>query len=198
MSNESEPLSDRSQEFLGVFRPAIANIAAGIILAVLLMGCGVAALTFAFQPAIQAHWTLPLNSKEGWCWWLVGVCFIPGLFLVALGLAFAHKVRSLLNCRIELFASGFRYYKGSDVDSVAWSEVRLIRKTTIYERLLKAGAASVLLPRHSSLLYTIIADDNKEYNFDGDSVKKLKDFAVILDAVASRFSLVWENKEVQR
>ena len=122
----------------------------------------------------------------------------PGLVLIAFGVGLIIRVRRIFDRRIELFVYGFQYWKGGEVDNVAWTEVSLIRKTIVHERIIKSGVISVLLPSHKSVCYTILADWGREYKFDGDAVRKIKEFGAILNTVASRFSLPWEDDEVQR
>lgn len=179
-----------------VFKPMMGNIIAGFILSMLLIIGGAAAVGFPLRGAYLAGWNLPLEAKQGWCWLAVGLgCFL-GAVLLGCGAGLAVYSRWLAAHRVEVHANGFRYCSRQSAEDVPWAQVRRIRETILYERppILK-GPAKLLIPKVASTSYTVVTATDKEYGFDGNSVKAIGRLGGILRKVADRLSLSWETVE---
>src|SRR5262245_23301538 len=60
-------------EPIAVFKPMMGNIIAGLLLSVLLLVGGAAALGFPLRAAYLADWDLPVDVEKGWSWLAVGL-----------------------------------------------------------------------------------------------------------------------------
>src|SRR5260370_24217980 len=79
------------------FKPGLENLIAGIIIGVLLMAGGCAAITFSINGVIEAGGTLPFwteKGQKGWCWGAVGIFVVLGIGLMIGGLFLILWVRS--------------------------------------------------------------------------------------------------------
>lgn len=189
---QDAPVGERLQ----IFRPMRGNIVAGFIISSLSFVGGAAAIGVSLRAAYLAHWNLPFDVKNGWCWLAVGLFCLIGVVLIVIGVVLAAFSRGLISHRVEICQEGFRYCSRQSTEGVLWASVSRIRETTSYERppLLK-GPAKLLLPEIANASYTIVAISGKEYVFDGNSVKAIKQFGEVLREQAKRLSLPWEMVE---
>lgn len=180
-------------ETLEVFRPMIANIVAGFILSLLLVGGGITAIGFPLHAAFLAHWNLPLDAQRGWCWIAVGGLSLTGVVLSVCGVVLAAVSRGLISHRVEICRDGFRYCWHRSVEAIPWSSVHSVRETVLHERppLLK-GPAKLLLPEIASTSYTVFTISGKEYRFDKNCIKSIRRFGELLRENAERHSWPWE------
>jgi hypothetical protein len=185
-------LGDRLQ----VFTPMMANTIAGFIISALLLVGGAAAICFPLRAAYVAGWDLPVNVNKGWSWLAVGLFCLIGTGLTVGGGVLATYCYGLISHRVEVWTNGFRYCSRQSVEEVFWADIDRIRETVLYERppILK-GPAKLLLPKLTSISYTVMTVSGKEYGFDGNSVKSIKRFGKLLREQADRLSLPWETVE---
>lgn len=178
------------------FRPSSANIVAGMVISIALMIGGALAIVLPLRQAYLARWHLPFEVDKGWCWLAVGGFALIGAILVVVGAFLARFCKGLLSRRVELRENGFRYCSRQSIDDVPWTDVSLVQETNRHERppILK-GPAKLLIPKVISTNYSVLTVAGKKYHFDGNSVKAIKRFGVLLRAEAYRLSISWETIE---
>jgi hypothetical protein len=180
-----------------VFRPMLGNIIAGFIISGLLVAGGLAMIGGPTLKAAGRDWDLPNYDAHGLAWlWLV-LFWVIGLGLVAAGVALARYAQGLISHRVEVWTDGFQFWKRGSADEVRWTAVRLVRETIQYERppILK-GPAKLVLPKLASWSYSVIADTGTSYEFDGNSIKAIKQFGRLLRERAEANGVPWEQVEV--
>jgi hypothetical protein len=181
---------------IDVFKPMAANVAAGFVLAGLLVVAGAAAVWFPLWGAYRAGWNLPLNAEKDWSWLTVVLFAVIGVLALWMAAAFAQFARGLIAHRVEVYADGFRHHTRGGVEAVRWADVAGVRETILYERppVLK-GAARLLIPKVASTSYAVATRAGKVYEFDGNAVKAIRRFGRVLRAQADRLALPWETVE---
>lgn len=68
------------------FKPAIENTVAGIIIGVLMLGGGVAALGFLVNALVQSRGNLPFWAEKGWSWGALGLLSVLSVALILSGI----------------------------------------------------------------------------------------------------------------
>ena len=185
---------DNLGDFIEAFKPAAANIAAGLILGAGTIAAGVAAIVLAISGASQAHWQLPLSAEKGWCWLEVGGAGLLGIVLIGAGIALTMFCKGLVSRRVEMYTNGFRFHSRTGCEDLLWSDVCGVQETILHERppILK-GAASLILPKIKSSSYTVFAKSEKKYHFDGNSIASIRRFGIVLLEQAAQHSLPFET-----
>lgn len=193
---ETNAGGDELGDCLETFQSSRANIVAGFILSVLTLAGGIAAIWLPLRGAMELHWQLPFNAERGWCWWAVGLAWLLGVVLIGAAAALAVLSRGLIGRRVEFCRDGFRHHSRQSTDTVRWSDVKLIQEQIVYERapILK-GPAQLLVPKKASTSFKIVTASGNAYQFDGNSVRKIRAFGTRLRDTAIRLSLPYEIVE---
>jgi hypothetical protein len=180
---------------LEIFKPMPANIIAGFIIGILLIGGSLALFTFLLREVHLAGGNLPLYAKKGMCWLVVGLGSVIGIVLMVGGVVVTIYSKGLIASRVEVYVNGLRQCSRRSNEQILWCDVEKVRETILYERppLLK-GPLKLLLPKCSSASYTLVTP-TKEYSFDGNSIKAIKRFGDLLRERAQLTSLPWETVE---
>ena len=178
------------------FKPRLANIVAGGVISLLLIGAGIAIVGLISREVYLAGGKLPFDAKQGMSWIAVGIGSPIGVGLAVGGVLLIRYLRWLLRHEVGICTNGFRYQQGDESDDVLWRDVASIRETIVYERppILK-GPAKLLLPKLASKSYTVITKAGMEYGFNGDSVRNLKRFAELLREQGNRARISWDTIE---
>ena len=177
------------------FKPMMGNIIAGFILGLLSCSAGVAAYIFSIRSAIRQNWDLPLVEGKELSWLVFGLVIFAGTVMLLMGAAFIRLSRSLVGLRVDIHVNGIRYRPRRSYEDIAWGEINRILETITYERPpILTGPAAFLLPKLASVSYTVFIEE-KQFLFDGNTIKAIKRFGRVLKEHASRASVVWEIVE---
>ena len=192
-SADSESPLGKSRD---LFRPGLANVVAGIILSLLLIGGGLTIAGFVTREVYRAGGNLPVSVEHGMSWIAAGMGWLLGLGLSIGGVFLGRYAWRLKSHRVEVCEYGFRYWMGGAADEVLWSEVAAIRETIRHERppILK-GPAKFLLPKFTSSRYEALTRAGKQYQFDRNSIGEMLLFEEILREVGRVLHWRWETIE---
>ena len=174
-----------------VFRPSLLNIIAGFILGLFFVGFGLVMIVWVLHAVKDPKETNEAAKTAG----VVIFCGAGGMFAIG-GLCFAWFSFWLLSHRVEICQNGILYRAREGDVSIAWSDISLIRETTLYERppILHAPAI-YMLPKVKSKYFTIVMKSGKEYVFDENRVHAVNRFGRHLDFAARARSIRWATAE---
>ena len=68
------------------FKPALENIIAGMIIGLLMIGGGCAAIFFPVKGVIDSRGSLPFWAEKGWSWGVLGLASLLGIAVIAGGI----------------------------------------------------------------------------------------------------------------
>ena len=105
---------------LGLFKPRLANLVAGVVLSLLLIGGGLKILGFIGREVYLSGAKLPLNAERGMSWFAAGLGSLIGVTLSAGGVVMARYVWRLRSHRVEVGEYGFHYWRGDTLEDVRW------------------------------------------------------------------------------
>jgi hypothetical protein len=192
---DAEELGEIRREF----KPGLENIIAGIIIGILLIGAGCAAVYFPIMGALESAGPLPFwteKGQKGWSWGAVGIFVALGLGLLVGGFFLVQWMRSLVSLRIYIGANGFAVSQKKTTQIFAWEEIESVRETRLYERppILK-GVAKYALPKMMSKIFLITIKERDSFGFDGNSIKGHSKLAQMIKDETDRRSIPWEIVE---
>ncbi|HEX5445434.1 MAG TPA: hypothetical protein VFW87_16530 [Pirellulales bacterium] len=177
-------------------KPSTANLAAGIILSVLLVGGGLALLGFVAREIIRVDGNLPIDADHGMSWTAAGIMSLVGSVLAAGGVWLFLWAKSMFSFRLVVCADGFYYEKKGKTDVFAWMEIASVEETVLHERLpIVKGPARQLMPTTTSRAYRVRRCDGKEFFFDGNILSRPSLLAGPLATAAQARGIAWTTAE---
>lgn len=192
MESTSTP-STQTVESLGkvtyATKPDMTNLLAGVILASLLMGGGIAFAASSIRELLVVGGNHP-ESDSPW----IGV--VAGIVIFAGGVALLLWVVSLFRLRIYICENGFYITRRGEATVYAWSEITAVREVILHERppLVKAPARQ-LLPTMTSRSYTVVRCDGNTFKFGKNLIPRTSLLAGPLSSAAKDFGFTWETTE---
>lgn len=178
-----------------VFRPMRGNIMAGFIISLLLMVAGVASAGFPLRAASRRNWNLPNFDENHLCWVYVGLAVIFGIGLFLGGWALVFYSSSLLSRRLEIYEAGFCNFNRR-YQSVKWMDIVRVCETIVYARPpVVHFPASLLVPKVVNASYSIFTKSGEQFDYDGNSVFKIKKLGSLLRSKAEIYGWTWNLVE---
>lgn len=183
------------------FKPGLENLVAGIIIGLLMIAGGCAALCFSTNGVIESRGTLPFwteNGQEGWSWGEAGLSAAIGIGLVIGGVLLIRLVRSLFSFRLRVCQNGFAVSDKKAARVVGWDDIVSVQETHLYERppLLK-GVAKYALPKMMSKSFMVRVKEGDQVVFDGNTIKGHSKCAELIREETERRNIPWEIVEEQ-
>lgn len=178
------------------FKPGPENLAAGIIIGLILIGAGCAGLFFPARGVIESRGNLPFSADRGWCWLAVGLGWAMGIGAIVGGALLIRWIHSLSSLRVAVGSDGLSVSRRDQADVIAWEDIVSVRETRLYERppVLK-GVARYALPKVMSQSYLIEMDGREPFHFDGDAIKGHVILAEMIKEETDRRGIPWEIVE---
>lgn len=178
------------------FKPGLGNLAAGVIIGLLMIAAGGACVYFPSAAAVAAGGRLPGWAEKGWSWGSLALMVVVGLVLVAGGVGLIVVMRSMLGLRVRVGRHGFAVADRKGVRVVGWDDILAVRETHLFERppVLK-GVAKYALPKMMSKSYLLTLKDGDPFGFDGNSIKGHAKLARMIEEETSPRGIPWEVVE---
>lgn len=150
-----------------IFKPAITNLVAGIIIGLLMIGGGFGLAYLATRTVINSRGPLPFFAEKESCWFGVALFGLVAIGIMIGGVFMIRWMWSLASLRIHVGDAGFAVSSRKGVQSFLWDQIVSVKETHLYERpqLLK-GPAKLMLPKMKSNSYTVQRDDNESFAFE--------------------------------
>jgi hypothetical protein len=183
------------------FRPGFENLVAGIIIGLLMIAGGCAAVFFPTFALIESGGSVPVwteKGQKGWSWGAAGIFAVIGVGLVIGGIFLIRWVRSLFSFRLRVGQNGFAVSEKKAMRVVGWDDIVSVQEIHLYERppLLK-GVAKYALPKTMSRSFVLIAKQGDPVAFDGNTIKGHSKLAKMIQEETSRRNIPWEIVEKQ-
>ncbi len=178
------------------YRPSAANLVAGVILGVLLIGAGATVLYLTIKEVIDRRGQLPFSAERDACWISVSLATAFGVGSVIGGSILVRWIRSLSSLQVHLGSDGFVVSRRDRQQVFPWDQIAYVKETHVYERppVLK-GPAKLMLPKIKSRRYLVRRDDEEEFTFDGNTLRYHVEFAEMLQAHLGGRNIPWEIVE---
>jgi hypothetical protein len=179
------------------FKPGLENLVAGIVIGLLLIGGGFAAVFFSTKSVVDSGGNLPFWAERGWCWGAAGLFGALGVGLMVGGYFLIRWVRSLFSFRVRVGQNGFAVTQQKATQVFAWDGILSVQETHLYERppILK-GVAKYALPKMMSKSFLIVMKDRASFGFDGNTTKGHTKLAQMIKEETDRRNIPWEIVEV--
>ncbi len=180
---------------VGACRTATANLAAGVVLGVLLLGLAVAVLGWLIYQATSVRFALPLAANREMSWLGGG---LAGLLSVGLGVVaglLIARARRLARSCLVVAAHGFSWVRLGQVEMVAWSELKEFREIALPE----PGPALALLTRlfrdREEIQCEAFTTDGRRFSFGPSMIQQAEPLRAILRRVAAELDIPWSTRE---
>lgn len=190
--------SVRTAESLGKMsyetKPNVSNLIAGVVIAVLLIGGGLALSGFMIRQMFLPGGARPQDAGD---WLGAALLTLMGIALAGGGVGLFLWVKSMVGSRVRVCADGF-CSKRKGVDTVfAWDEILEVRETILHQKLpLMKGAARRLMPTKTSRNYTVVRCDGEEFYFDENVIPRTSLLAGPLSGAARKHNFGWTKTEL--
>lgn len=181
------------------FRPAISNVIAGYILALIAAAGGCFVAKWLYGEIAQANFFhMPLWAEHGMSWGVAAVVSLAILFLFALSGLLIAFMWSLRGYRVTVHEHGLMVGRNSDRQPYPWDATAEIVEHVVYERMpIVKGVAKLLVPKVTSRYYVLQCSDGQKLAFNGNTVKDLPRLAIALKNAAMRHNIPWRIVEEQ-
>jgi|HubBroStandDraft_5_1064220.scaffolds.fasta_scaffold396801_1 hypothetical protein len=181
------------------FKPGIDNLIAGVIIGLLMIGGGCAAIWFSVRGIIRSPVPVPFFAERGECWAATILFVVLGVGLIVGGVFLIKGMRSLSSLRVSVGANGFAVTRRSATEFFAWDEIDAVQETHLFERppVLK-GVAKYALPKVMSQSFRVEMRNQESFGFDATSIKRHLDLAKMIKEQADRRNLPWTIVEEHR
>jgi hypothetical protein len=177
------------------FKPGLENLVAGIIIGLLMIAGGCAAVSISTNGVVQSGGNLPVwteKGQKGWSWGAAGIFAAIGLGLVVGGIFLIRWVRSLFSFRLRVGQNGFAVSDKGAMRVVGWYDIVSVQETRLYERppLLK-GVAKYVLPKMMSKSFVVMVRQGAPVAFDGNTIKGHSKLAELIKEETDRRNIPW-------
>lgn len=170
-----------------VFKPGIANLSAGIILGLLLIGGGVLGLIASAKAVIENRGVFP-EGKDGWNWFSVGLIWIVSPFAMYFGVFIINWMKYLMSLSVDVGEMGLWIKERQGHRAILWDDIRMIEERHDFERR-KYG-----LPPRLSQKFSVILRDGEPFFFEENAIKGHLQLADMIKAETERRSTPWTIK----
>ncbi len=123
------------------FKSGLANLIAGIIVGLVMIGASGPALVACIGVAMQSDPKLSVAKNKAASWIGVGLGTIIGLGLAIGGIALIYWVRGMLCLRLYVCPQGFYYTHRGKMHVFRWNEIERVVETITQEYLPLKGIA---------------------------------------------------------
>jgi hypothetical protein len=190
MSEQNTPDTSPSlgvlvQEFGGTreaFRPSIANLIAGVIIGLLLIGGGLAFISGFLYLYLRPEGNDLQTTLFG---------LAVGIVLIASGILFIYVMKRMFSYRLVVCTRGFIRQVGRDTDCCQWEDIASVTEEVKTDHLPLQGVAKYAAPVGKSRSYTIRRKDGEEFLFDLDTIKRLGRFGKMVREEAEKRGIPW-------
>ena len=174
---------------VGACRTATANLAAGVVLGVLLLGLAVAVLGWVIYQAASVRFALPLAASREMSWLGGGLAVLlsVGLGVVA-GLLIA-RARRLARSSLVVAAHGFSWVRLGHVEMVAWSELKEFRETALPEPGPTLALLGWLFGKREEIQCEAFTTDGRRFSFGSSMIQQAKPLRAIFRRVAAELEI---------
>jgi hypothetical protein len=178
------------------FKPGLENLVAGVIIGVLLIAGGSAAIFFSAKAVLDSGGNLPVWAKNDSSWGSSGIFGVLGIGLIVGGMILILWMRSLCSLRVRVGQHGFSVTERNATRVYGWADIRSVEETHLYERppILK-GVAKYALPKMMSKSYLVALNGSQAFGFDGNTIKGHTKLAQLIKAETDRLNVPWEVVE---
>ncbi len=195
MGGETQVRSDAKEQF--TFKPSTSNLIAGLIIALLMIGGSVGIGGLLFRGISDSGGKLPLWADKGWCWVAIAIFFMIAMVLLVGGFFVLYWMWSLVALRVVCNHGGFSVVTRAGTENFLWCHIVYVRETHLFQRPpVLTGPAILLLPKIQSKSYILRTDDNREFAFDGNTIRRHNDFAKLIKIELIDQNIPWEIVEV--
>lgn len=178
------------------FKPGLDNLVAGVIIGLLMIAGGSTFGYFVIKGVIESRGQLPFVVEKGWSWSAALLGAVVSAGLIYGGVLFIQWMQSLSSLRVQVGDDGFSVFQKNEKQVFKWSQIASVTETHLYERppLLK-GPAKLILPKAKSRSFLVRRNDDEEFAFDGNTLRKHDEFAYIIKAHLEGREIPWEVVE---
>lgn len=178
---------------LGACRTAAANLVAGCVLGVILLGLGVAVLGWLVWHTVGAEVVSGLAASEAISWLGVGVAGVLSGGLAVVGGLLIARVWRLSRSSLVVAAHGFSWVRLAQVEMVAWSEIGAFRETDVGDPPPLLDVLARILPKRDRILLEALTTDGRTYGFSANTVQQVGHLRVVFRHVATELSIPWSS-----
>lgn len=191
----SDPIGDIRREF----KPGMENLVAGIIIGLLLVGGGCAAVYFPTRGVIDSGGDLPAwtdKGQSGWSWGAAGILAALGIGAILGGVFLIRWIRSLFSFRVRVGRHGLGVADRSGGRVIRWDDIVSVEEVHLSERppVLK-GVAKYALPKVVSKSYVLALRAGEPFGFDGNTVKGHNQLAQLIREETGPRDVPWQIRE---
>jgi hypothetical protein len=179
------------------FKPGLENLVAGIMIGLLLIAAGGAALYFSTKGVIEGGGNLPFWSEKGLSWGTAGIVTAFGIGLVTGGVFLIRWIHSRFSFRLRVGQNGFAVSEKKSEQVFGWDDIVSVRETHLHERppILK-GVAKYVLPKSISKSFIVMVKQGDGFGFDGN-IKGHLELARMIKEETERRRIPWETVDEQ-
>jgi len=177
------------------FRPALENTIAGVIIGLLMIGGGCAAVYFLVNAVIQSRGSLPFWAEKGWSWGALAIIAAVAFGLVLGGVWLIRWMRSLFSLRVGLGVNGLSVTQKGKTQVIAWSDIVSVEETHLYERVVSSGLARYASPKVMSQNFLIKMRDSEAFGFDVNIIRGHLLLAQMVKKETDKRNIPWEIVE---
>ncbi len=176
---------------LGAFRPATANLMAGIILGTVLLVLGAAVLAYGVYLGVETKLRMPLAAWQGMSWlvWIAMIWLSAGL--AGGGGYFVYRARQLLGSRLIVAAHGLSWVGSAKAEPVAWQEIWKLEEVVLEESAPSNTVLRFLLPKSKSRQLVVHTKDGRRLTFSANSIREIDLLRAILERVSTDLRIPW-------
>ena len=170
------------------FRPGFANLIAGIIVGLVMIGASGPVLVASFGIARQNDPKAPVAAS----WIGMGLGAVLGLGLAIGGIALIYWVRGMFSLRLYVCSHGFYYTHRGKLHVFRWEQIERVVETITQEYLPLKGIAKYAAPPVERRSYVVRRKDGFEFGFGPNSIRKSATLGNWIRKEVTQRNIRWE------
>ena len=170
---------------VAIFEPDPRRLVVGVVLGLVLCGCGIFVSWFGFSRD-TSHLAHPELERWG-TMGIGGIIVLGGMFLLA-------WLRAIWRFRVLVCPGGLIQVRGSVTEAFVWEEIVSVHERRTQVKLLKGPAP--LVPKATSKVYWVNRRDGTGIRFDADKLKDSERLGQMIRAEAIRRAIPWTEDTV--